>query len=234
MRRPSPSLIVSVLALVVATGGTSYAAAMITSKDIKDETVQSKDVKDGTLKARDFKAGVLEAGPRGATGPQGPEGPQGETGATGPAGAGRWVLIDATGQIEAQSGGFTVASRYDADVSTPAGAVGNVYLDANEDLTDNAVLATIALQNQVDQNADGIMNGRSLNPDANPEFSGEITATMCGITGVVSCAPAGTNTTEHVVVSPRLSDGQVTTSANRKRFYVIVTGDSTDLVLPPA
>lgn len=225
MRRPSPALIVSALALVVATGGTSYAAAMITSKDIKDGTIQSRDVKDGTLKTRDFKDGVLKPGPRGQTGATG------EQGETGPAGTGRWVLVDATGQIEAQSGGFTVVSAYDAP-GAPLGAIGNVYLDAGEDLSDNAIVATIALQNKIDQNADGIMNGRSLNPDANPEFSGEIATTMCGIADVVGCAPTGTDTTEHFVVSPRLSDGQVTTADTRKRFYVIISGDSTDYVAP--
>lgn len=215
MRRPSPSLIVSALALVVATGGTSYAAAMITSKDIKNNTIKSEDVKNRSLKGVDFKKGVLKRGPQG------------------PAGTGRWVLVGADGQIEAQSGGFTVASAYDAP-GTPAGAVGNVYLDANEDLSDNAVIATIALQNQVDQNGDTIVNGRALGEDNNPEFSGEITATRCAIPGVVACAPTGTNTAEHLVVSPRLSDGQVTTSTNRKRFYVVISGDSTDYVAPAA
>jgi hypothetical protein len=215
MRRPSPSLIVSALALVVATGGTSYAAAMITSKDIKNNTITSQDVKNRSLKGVDLKKGVLKRGPQG------------------PAGAGRWVLVGANGQIEAQSGGFTVASAYDAP-GAPAGAVGNVYLDANEDLTDNAVVATIALQNQVDQNGDTVVNGRALGADNNPEFSGEITATRCAITGVVACAPTGTNTAEHVVVSPRLSDGSVTTATDRKRFYVVISGDSTDYVAPAA
>jgi hypothetical protein len=222
MRRPSASLVVSVLALVVATGGSSYAAVQIGSQGIKNNSIQSKDVKDGTLKPKDFKKGTSLAGPAGPAG------------ATGPAGAGRWALVDANGNIEAQSGGFTVASRYDADLLTPAGAVGNVYIDANEDLTDNGIFVSLALQNQVDQNTDGIMNGRSLNADANPEFSGEVTATRCAITGVVGCAPTGTNTVEHFVVSPRLSDGQVTTSTTRKRFYVIITGDSTDYVAPAA
>ena len=104
-----------------------------------------------------------------------------------------------------------------------------MYIDANEDLSDNGIAVTVALQNATDQNADTITNGRSLNPDANPEFSGEITSTMCGIAGVVTCAPTGTNNRTHLVVSPRLSDGQVTTSPNRKRFYVTISGDSTDL-----
>jgi hypothetical protein len=220
MRRPSPSLIVSALALVVASGGTSYAAMQITSKDIKNGTIQSKDIKDGGVKSRDIKDGTIKEKDL-------KKGLLDEP-------TGRWALVNANGEIEAQSGGFTVASRYDADPATPAGAVGNVYIDANEDLTDNAIVATIALQNQVDQNGDTVMNGRAPLADSNPEFSGEITATRCNIPGVVACAPTGTNTNEHLVVSPRLSDGTVTTGADRKRFYVVVTGDSTDYVAPAA
>jgi hypothetical protein len=131
----------------------------------------------------------------------------------------RWALVNAAGEIEAQSGGFTVKSAY----GPPAGAVGNVYIDAGEDLSNAGITATIALQNQVDQNGDGVTNGRAPGADANPEFSGEITATRCAIAGVVACAPTGTNTNTHLVVSPRLSDGQVTTAGDRKRFYVTVT-----------
>jgi hypothetical protein len=138
----------------------------------------------------------------------------------------RWALVNAAGEIEAQSGGFTVKSAYGA----PAGAVGNVYIDAGEDLSNAGITATIALQNQADQNGDGVLNGRAganadgttTTADVNPEFSGEITATRCAITGVVACAPTGTNTSTHLVVSPRLSDGSVTSAANRKRFYVSV------------
>jgi hypothetical protein len=235
----TPSIVLASLALVVASGGSAYAATKIGSAeirdnsirgvDIKNDEVRSSDVKNGTLRQQDFAPGTLTTGPRGATGATGAPG---AAGAQGPAGDSRWLLVDATGAIVAQSGGFTVASAYDANPGTPAGAVGNVYINANEDLSDNAVTSTIALQNQVDQNADGLMNGRSLNPDSNPEFSGEITSTMCAIAGVVGCAPAGTNTRTHFVVSPRLSDGMVTTSTTRKRFYVSITGDSSDYVAP--
>jgi hypothetical protein len=137
-----------------------------------------------------------------------------------PAARTRWVLVDAGGNIEAQSGGFTLKSGYGAD---PAGAAGNVYIDAGEDLSNNAITATIALQNQVDQDANGNTNGRQPGADQNAEFSGEISATRCAIAGVVTCAPPGTNTSTHFVVSPRLSDGQVTGESNRKRFYVIIS-----------
>lgn len=237
LRRPSPSMAVSVLALVVASTGTSYAAGLIGSGDIKDNSIQSQDirnrtiqgkdvktgtigakqVKDGSLRARDFKAGQL---------------PAGKTGPAGPAGVGRWALVDATGAIVAQSGGFTVTAAY--PTLAPAGtdttglrANGNVYINAGENLSNNGVLAVVALQNTVDQNGDAVTNGRATGPDANPEFSGEIAAAMCQ-PGVVNCAPPGTGNTNHLVVSPRNSDGSVTTDGTRKRFYVVVTGDSSD------
>jgi hypothetical protein len=261
---PSPSMSVALTALAVALGGTSYAATQIGSGDVRDNSLtgadirnnsvaatditnnslSTSDVKDGALRAKDFKAGQLPAGAKGATGATGANGStgasgvngtKGDKGDSGPAGTGRWVLIDAAGAIEAQSGGFSVASAYGSNAA-PAGAAGNVYINANEPLTNNAVVTSIALQNQVDQStpADGIMNGRQTGSDSNPEFSGEITATRCAITGVVGCAPTGTNTVSHFVVSPRLSDGGLTDATNRKRFYVIITGDSSDYVAPAA
>lgn len=243
LRRPSPSLAVSVLALVVAMGGTSYAAMTIgsrdvengslTTKDVKDDSLRGVDVRDGSLRAKDFREGDLPAGP---VGPVGPAGPQGELG---PAGAGRWVLVNAAGEIEAQSGGFTVVAAYptlantapDGQPSNALRANGNVYINAGEDLSDNAVVATIALQNTVDQNGDGVTSGRAPGADANPEFSGEIAVSQC-IPGLVNCAPPGTGNLNTFVVSPRMSDGSVTTDGTRKRFYVIITGDSTDVVAP--
>jgi hypothetical protein len=235
--RPTPATLISIFALVVATGGTSYAAMSITGKDvvnqsltgkdIKNQTVTGKDVKNGSLKGKDFAPGQLLAG---AQGPQGPQGPPG---------AGRWVLINAAGQIEAQSGGFSVTAGYPVLGNTavlPADnslrANGNVYINANEPLGNNGIVATIALQNTADLNGDGIVNGRAGTADANPEFSGEIAVSQCGLVGT-ACAPPGTGNVNHFVVSPRMSDGTVTSNdTGRKRFYVIITGDSTDYKAP--
>jgi hypothetical protein len=69
---------------------------------------------------------------------------------------------------------------------------------------------------------------------ADPEFSGEIAASQCGLP-ITACAPPGAGNVNHFVVSPRMSDGSVTTSdTGRKRFYVVITGDSTDYVAPAA
>ena len=64
--RPSPSMIVAVLALVVALGGTSYAALVVTGKSVKDGSLTGRDVKNRSLLAADFRSGQLRAGAQGA------------------------------------------------------------------------------------------------------------------------------------------------------------------------
>ncbi len=136
----------------------------------------------------------------------------------------RWLLVNAAGEIERQSGGFRIVAAYPAN---PNAANGNVYIDAGEDLTDNGITATIALQN-TDNQRGGTMNGTNGedgNPDAgdNLEFSGEISATQCQLPGIVACAPEGARNPNSFVVSPRLSNGERTTNDTRKRFYVMIT-----------
>ncbi|RKQ91897.1 hypothetical protein C8N24_1731 [Solirubrobacter pauli] len=94
MLRPSPAMVVAVIALVGSLGGTSYAAATLAknsvgSAQLRTNAVTSAKVKNGTLLAKDFKAGQLPAGktgPAGATGPAGPAGAQGPAGPAGPQG----------------------------------------------------------------------------------------------------------------------------------------------------
>jgi hypothetical protein len=80
----------ALIALFVALGGTSYAAATgsigsraiknnsVRSRDIRNNQVRSRDVRNFSLLKKDFKAGQLPAGPTG------PQGPRGLTGAAGP------------------------------------------------------------------------------------------------------------------------------------------------------
>ena len=88
-RRPSASLVVATVALLVALGGAGYAVVSLPRNSVgtpqlKNSAVNSAKVRDRSLLSRDFKAGQL---PRGYTGPAGPAGPVGATGPTGPAGA---------------------------------------------------------------------------------------------------------------------------------------------------
>lgn len=207
---PTPATGLSLLALLVASGGTAYAAATVDTRDLVDGAVISAKIKDGGVRSVDIRDGAVGA--------------QDLAPGLIPDGA-RWALVDASGQIVQQSGGFTVTAAYPTlPEPNPLRANGNVYIDAGEDLTDNGIFAVVALQNTVDQNGDGVMNGRAPGPDANPEFSGEIAVSQCGLPGT-ACAPPGTGTTTHLVVSPRLSDGSPTADGQRKRFYVFVTGD---------
>jgi hypothetical protein len=102
--RPTAGLVISIIALIVALGGTSYAAftlpknsvgpkqlrkSAVTGVKIANNAVTSAKVKDGSLLAADFKAGQLGAGSPGPNGPKGdpgPQGPKGDPGAPGPKG----------------------------------------------------------------------------------------------------------------------------------------------------
>lgn len=58
LRTPSPALVISIISLSVALGGSAYAATQITSKNIKNRTIQNIDVKKGTLQSSSFSKGV--------------------------------------------------------------------------------------------------------------------------------------------------------------------------------
>jgi hypothetical protein len=71
---------VALLVLCLAIGGTAYAAATITGKQIKDGTVTSADIKDKTLKSKDISKKAKDK-LRGQTGPAGPQGEPGPSNA---------------------------------------------------------------------------------------------------------------------------------------------------------
>ena len=90
LRKPSPALLIALIALFVALGGTSYAAlklpkASVGSKQLKKNSVTSPKVKAGSLLLSDFKSSE-RTGLRGAQGAQGAQGPQGAQGLQGTAG----------------------------------------------------------------------------------------------------------------------------------------------------
>src|SRR4051812_20349216 len=93
--RPTPSMAVASTALLIALGGTGYAAAKlprnsVDSAAIKRGAVGSSEVRNGSLTARDLAPGLVPGqvsdGLRGARGARGPGGPQGERGPQGPPG----------------------------------------------------------------------------------------------------------------------------------------------------
>jgi len=112
---------VAYLALFIALGGTSFAAAtVITGKDVKNGSLTGKDVKNSSLTGGDVKNKSLTPsdfngsvqGPKGDTGPQGAKGDpglKGETGVRGERGPSNAWVIDlpaAAGAIALPAGKF--------------------------------------------------------------------------------------------------------------------------------
>ena len=181
--RPSGAMVVAIVALVAALAGTAYAAATITdSSQIKGRVVGGKDLQKNSIGGE----AVREQSLRGVKS--------------------RWLLLNEAGQIEEQSGGFTVLDAYQTN--------NNVYIDAGESLVDNGLTATIAIQNLVDVNGAG---------GADPNFGGEVSVARCQVPSVVECAPASSKNVNALVVSPRNSDGTATGPGSRKRVYEQVT-----------
>ena len=93
-RRVSYANVMATVAVFIALGGSSYAAVMVTGKnvkngsltgaDVKNSSLTGGDVKNASLTPSDFKGSV--EGPKGDTGPQGAQGDAGLRGAKGETG----------------------------------------------------------------------------------------------------------------------------------------------------
>ena len=58
LRRPSPALVISIVALVAACAGSAVAATTITSKMIRNGTIQNADIKNDTIQSGKLSKGV--------------------------------------------------------------------------------------------------------------------------------------------------------------------------------
>jgi hypothetical protein len=61
LRRPSPALVVSIIALVVACAGSATAATLIGSSQVRNNSLTSNDVKNRSLRGTDLRNGTLTA-----------------------------------------------------------------------------------------------------------------------------------------------------------------------------
>ena len=185
MRTPcmSYSNVMATIAVFIALGGTSYAATQITGKDIKNGSVTTSDVKNRSLTRTDLKRGTIPVT--------------------------RWLLIDESGDIEQQSGGFSVISK--PGINGQPATNPNVYVKAGSSLAGKGLLATIAIQNKID---------RDGNAAPDPAFAGDAAVGRCN-SASINCVPAGTNA-DDVLVVRALADNTKADSQTR-RVYVTVT-----------
>jgi hypothetical protein len=145
LRRPSPAMVVAVVAVFLACGGGAYAAVRVTTSDIAngavthaklaDESVMNNNLGQGvvhpanlskSLAARIAAApapSVATTGHAGATGPQGPKGDAGATGSQGPKGD-----SGATGPQGPKGDTGAEGPQGDKGDTGAAGAQGDSYL----------------------------------------------------------------------------------------------------------
>ena len=142
------ALIISAMALTVSlSAGGAYAATLIGTAQLKNNSVTSAKIKDKTITAKDLSPAAKKAltgpagatGAAGATGPAGPAGGTGATGATGATGSSAtalWAVVKTTGVIS-RSSGTTGAVRE---------VQGRFTVTFNRDVTACSYVANIGLE----------------------------------------------------------------------------------------
>ena len=132
-RLPSPAMIVALVALVAAIGGSAYAATTINGNQIKPNTVTASRSRSDRCETVPRARSARTAARAGFANSAGTA--TSATSATDAQTVGgqapedlrvRWLLLNEQGQIAEQSGGFTVLDAYDTNT--------NAYIDAGESL----------------------------------------------------------------------------------------------------
>jgi hypothetical protein len=157
-------MLLALLALVMATTGSAVAASLITSKQIKDGTIQTKDISKQARKALKGKPGAAGAqGLQGAKGDAGPKGDQGVKGDKGDTGA----QGDPGPFLETLPAGKTLKGDYHLGLTATAA---NQYTMAA--ITFQVPLATAPTFNLISQGGPATANcpGSVANPQAAPGF----------------------------------------------------------------
>lgn len=214
LHRPSPALIVSIVALIVACTGTAVAVkSAITSAQIKDGTIKLKDLSPAARKALLKDIGPTgPAGPKGAAGAKGAAGSKGATGPTGATGASGASVF----------GGGSIPSG-----ATIRGAWGGRYITAVEGMQQNSYLLSVSfpLPAPVALTDSNVQFGATTaGPvgDADPACNGSVanpTAPAGKVCIYVNEGPNGTRSNV-TLTGFKLSAAGVNTEADRYGFEV--------------
>lgn len=120
----------------------------------------------------------------------------------------RWALVNNEGVIIRQTGGFETLNCYDTNA--------NCYIDAGENVTDNAITAQILTSNMPDSGTDGVLTGEISAAPCNFDF-------VACLSGNPDEAAAEGDDGEVFVVAPRNSDGSDPGEGDRYFFYVTIS-----------
>jgi hypothetical protein len=185
LRTPSPALVISVLALFVALGGTSLAAAgLINGNNIKPHSIPTDRLTKGAIKALQ--------GAQGPRGTRGVQGPKGDTGDIGPSNAYSGYFAPAYG----------VGGEYKMVVSQQLGA-GSYLIAAKTSLTmPTAQGTTCKLEDSIHGELDESTVSASGVTNLEETMSLLAPLTTTGSLVSISCAsndPAATAAHTHIV-----------------------------------
>jgi hypothetical protein len=124
-RRPSPAIVISLVALFVALGGTGYAAFAVPRNSVGSSQVINHSLRTSDLSRKAVAALKGNRGPDGPAGAQGPAGPAGATGAAGTARAYAEVDDSTPSFVTARTKNFTAVTRADDGIYclTPAAGI---------------------------------------------------------------------------------------------------------------
>jgi hypothetical protein len=142
LRAPSPAMLVALIALFVALGGTGYAATRLLPRNsvgehqLRESAVTGSKIRARTIHLSDIATSTRNS-LRGQTGPQGPQGPQGPAGPQGPPGPGAGIFHAAV-----NSGGEVV--RGNATGSSGGGGTGTYTIAFARDVSGCEATATLA------------------------------------------------------------------------------------------
>ncbi len=218
------NVMVTIVAFIVL-GGSAYAAKEVGKNSVDTSAIQKNAVTGSKIKANSIGGGdikqnsvaggdIKQASVKNidAATLNGKTADQIESGGS-EAPAARFALINELGQIETQTGGFSLVNCYQANA--------NCYIDTGSDARNKGLAANIAV----------------ANTDGTAILSGETGVAPCGLTSV-NCAPPDTENNQVIVVAPRTraADGALTggsptpgtsapNSGEAARFYVYVTNN---------
>lgn len=219
--RPSPALIVAIVALVVACTGTAVAVqSLVTSAQIKNGTIRLKDLSPATRKAV-----IGDIGPTGAKGATGANGAKGATGATGAKGA---TGAAGTAGTSLFDGGSIPSGK------TITGAWGGRYIAAVEGNQQNSYLLSVSFPLPAPvklKDSDVQFGASTAGPvgDADPACTGSVanpTAPAGKVCLYVNEGPNGTRSNS-TLTGFKLSAAGVNTDADRYGFEVRIVDAGT-------
>jgi hypothetical protein len=146
--RPSGAMIVALVALLLAMSGSAVAASLVTSRQIKDGTIQKRDLSKRAIRALRAKSAAGIPGPQGPKGDPGVPGPKGDPGAPGEPGAPGAAGVAGTARAYARVGSLGLLAAPNKNVvGVDKIATGAYCVKLDPSIDAAATVAAVSIEN---------------------------------------------------------------------------------------